>query len=186
MKRKYHRIGSFLSIMVLIFMCGLRPADAHVYYGNNITEEQIAEADAMAHNIADYIISKNFGTDIEKVGAATVIVREFALNCKYGPDENKYYRTPYGVLISGNATCAGTTRTLGRVLEFLGYEWEHVNENEWLHQWCVLTMDGKRGYADPGLPGKDGYGAFGYGIHEEGEECVRKALEMKAKKQQAQ
>ncbi len=121
----------------------------HQYYNENITAEQAAQADAVAKSIANRIMSNpNYKTDLQKVRAAAEIVAQYAMKGKYGADSKKYYRTPYGVFISGNFTCAGTTRSLGLVLEFMGFEWQHVNENEWKHQWCVLTMDGKIGYAD--------------------------------------
>ena len=53
-----------------------------------------------------------------------------------------------GVFVAGVYTCAGTTRALGRVLDYMGYSWQHVNENKWSHQWCIVTMDGQAGYAD--------------------------------------
>lgn len=45
-----------------------------------------------------------------------------------------------GVFVDGVYTCAGTTRALGRVLDYMGYGWQHVNENKWVHQWCIMTM----------------------------------------------
>ena len=39
----------------------------------------------------------------------------------------------------------------------MGYNWRHVNENQWAHQWCVLEMDGQIGFAD-GQVGMAGYG----------------------------
>ena len=97
---------------------------------------------------------------------------------KYGSEENNYYRTPYGVFIAKKFTCARTTTALGRVLEFMGYEWEHVNENKWMHQWCILKMDGKRGHADPALGQDD---AVGYGEYQSGETSVREVLEKQGK-----
>lgn len=41
----------------------------------------------------------------------------------------------------------------------MGYAWEHVNENQWSHQWCKLTMDGQIGWADGQI------GWVGYGEH---------------------
>lgn len=148
---------------------------AHNYYGSTITAEQAAQADAIAKSIADEVMANPaYKTDLDKVRAATREISRRIMNTTYGPDENKYYRSPYGVLVSGNSTCAGATRTVGRVLEFMGYEWTHVNENEWLHQWCVLEMDGRIGYADANvLP----VGEVGYGEYEHGNKLVRLALE---------
>ena len=91
--------------------------------------------------------------------AASIIYREYNLHNTYGTDANKYYRGPYGVFIAGVYTCAGGARALGRVLDFMGYDWEHANPNQWTHQWCIENMDGKTGYADA-----MGYGC-GFGTH---------------------
>lgn len=134
----------------------------HEYYNDHISAEQAAQADSIAKSIANQIMNNaNYKTDLQKVKAAAGMVAKYAAKGTYGADANKYYRTPYGVFVSGNLTCAGTTRALGRVLEFMGYEWQHVNENEWKHQWCVLKMDGKIGYADAAVipTGDAGYGS---------------------------
>ena len=149
------------------------------YYTSNITAEQKEQADAIARQIADYVMSqKNLKTDLEKVGLATKIVRKYTYEGKYGPEENNYYRTPYGVFVAKKFTCAGTTTALGRVLEFMGYKWGHANEEKWMHQWCVLTMDGKRGHADPAFGQDD---AVGYGEYQSGEKAVREVLEKQGK-----
>jgi len=137
----------------------------HQYYNENITAEQAAQADAVAKSIADKIMNNpNYKTDLQKVQAAAGAVAKYAAKGKYGADANKYYRTPYGVFITGNLTCAGTARALGRVLYFMGFEWQHTNENEWKHQWCMLTMDGRKGYADAAVipTGAAGYGEYPY------------------------
>ena len=38
------------------------------------------------------------------------------------------------------ASCAGCTRTTGLCLNMLGIPYEHVNENQWSHQWCRVPM----------------------------------------------
>ncbi len=40
---------------------------------------------------------------------------------------------------------------------------QHVNENKWVHQWCILTMDGQTGYAD-GMGDIAGYGEMVSGM----------------------
>lgn len=74
----------------------------------------------------------------------------------YTTEGNNYY-TAYGVFIIGEYSCAGATRALGMVLECMGYEWEHVNENQWTHQWCKLEIKGETAWAD-GQMGVIGYG----------------------------
>lgn len=174
MKRKFFSkiiLGAFAVAVAITPVHGY----AHDYYGSTITAEQAAQADAIAKSIADEAMANPaYKTDLDKVRAVTREVAHRIMRTEYGPDENKYYRSPYGVLVSGNSTCAGAARTVGRILEFMGYEWTHVNENEWLHQWCILEMDGQIGYADANcLPD----GVAGYGEHELGNELVRLAKE---------
>ncbi len=121
-----------------------------------------AEKAAMARKVAEEIaeridasVSKD-ATDLERVSKAAEIVSEYCSRCVY-TTEGKDYRQPYGVFVKGEYSCAGATRALGLVLECMGYEWTHKNENQWTHQWCVLEMDGQIGYAD-GQVGWAGYG----------------------------
>lgn len=158
----------FLLILMVVFSFNeFSIALAHDYYGSTITAEQATQADAIAKSIADDVMSNpEYKTDLQKIQAAAKVVTAYGAKCKYGNDENKYYRSPYGVFVSGNMTCAGMVRALGRVLDFMGYEYVHVNENEWSHQWIELTMDGKIGYADPSVfpDGQVGYGKYYAGI----------------------
>lgn len=57
--------------------------------------------------------------------------------------ESKDYRTPFGVFVKGEYSCAEATRALGLVLTCVGYVWKHVNENQYSHQWIELNMDGQ-------------------------------------------
>lgn len=138
-------------------------ATAHGYY-KGLSAEQAAAADAVAQQIADTIMSNTaYTTDLQKVTAAAQTVASYCSNCTYGADADKYYRSPYGVFVAGVYTCAGSTRALGRVLDYMGYEWQHVNPNKWVHQWCVLTMDGQTGFAD-GMGSCAGYGEMVSGM----------------------
>ena len=132
-------------------------SELHSYY-KGLTKTQAEEADKIARGIAERIkADKSLNTDLKKVRVATRTVALYCSRGIYGNDEKRYYRTPYGVFVAGVFTCAGATRALGRVLDFMGYNWQHVNENQWAHQWCVLEMDGQIGFAD-GQVGMAGYG----------------------------
>lgn len=138
-------------------------AAAHNYY-KGVTKEQAASADAVAQQIAESIMSNTaYTTDLQRVTAAAQAVASYCNNSVYGADANKYYRSPYGVFVAGVYTCAGSTRALGRVLDYMGYSWQHVNENKWVHQWCVLDMDGQAGFAD-GMGSCAGYGEMVSGM----------------------
>lgn len=131
--------------------------DSHSYY-KGLTKAQAEEADKIARGIAEKIkADKSLNTDLKRVRVAARTVALYCSRGTYGNDEKRYYRSPYGVFVAGVFTCAGATRALGRVLDFMGYEWQHVNENQWDHQWCILEMDGQIGFAD-GQVGMAGYG----------------------------
>lgn len=55
--------------------------------------------------------------------------------------DTPHYNDAYGYLVLHVASCAGCTRTTGLCLNILGIPYEHVNENQWAHQWCRILMD---------------------------------------------
>ena len=113
-----------------------------------------AQARAVAQQIATGIGTQ--GTDLERVAKAAQAVSAYCSKATY-TTEGSDYSQAYGVFIKGEYSCAGATRALGMVLECMGYKWEHVNPNQWTHQWCKVTMDGQAGWAD-GQIGMAGYG----------------------------
>lgn len=140
------------------------PNDGGHNYYKNVPADGVAAAEAIASQIASSIMSEpSFTTDLQRVSAAAAIVSAYCDGCVYGNDESKYYRSPYGVFVAGVYTCAGSTRALGRVLDYMGYSWQHHNENQNSHQWCIVTMDGQTGFAD-GMGGFAGYGEMTNGM----------------------
>lgn len=53
-----------------------------------------------------------------------------------------HYNDPYGYFVLGVASCAGCARATGLCLNILGIPYEHVNENQWGHQWCRVNVNG--------------------------------------------
>lgn len=53
-----------------------------------------------------------------------------------------HYNDPYGFFVLGVGSCAGCTRATGLCLNMLGIPYEHVNENQYVHQWCRVNVDG--------------------------------------------
>lgn len=107
-------------------------------------EEKAAAALVVAKEIAE--VSKTDDT-LHTLENAAYIVSAFyysGVHVESGSD----YSTAYGVFVKGESSCAGATRGLGMVLECMGYDWTHVNENQWSHQWCEVTIDGTTYYAD--------------------------------------
>lgn len=123
------------------------------------------QALAVAQQIANEIKAKGYTKDIDKVQAAASKVSEYYYKGVHVESGNDY-RTPYGVFIKGEASCAGCTRALILVLECLGFtNLTHANENGWTHQWVILTMDGQKGFADGQV------GMVGYGCHFVDDSC---------------
>ena len=54
----------------------------------------------------------------------------------------EHYNDPYGYFVTGVGSCAGCTRATGLCLNILGIPYEHVNENQWSHQWCRVNLNG--------------------------------------------
>lgn len=121
--------------------------------GSSESAQKDAQARAVAQQIAAGITGSS---DLEKIRQAAQIVAAYCYNATYTSDDPDY-KTAYGVFCKGVYTCAGATRALGMVLECMGYSWEHVNEHQWTHQWCRVTMDGQVGWAD-GMGGIADYG----------------------------
>ena len=118
------------------------------------TGNKDADARRVAKRIAQ--LCPKTSTDLERVKRAAVYVSTFCRQARYTQSGPIYY-TAYGVFIGKEYSCAGSTRALGLVLDYLGYPWSHANENQWSHQWNKLTLDGKVAYAD-GQAGLAGYG----------------------------
>ena len=51
-----------------------------------------------------------------------------------------HYNDVYGFFVLHVASCAGATRAVGLCLNLLGIPYEHVNENQWGHQWCRVKV----------------------------------------------
>lgn len=64
-------------------------------------------------------------------------------------EEASHYNDAYGYLINHTASCAGSARTTGLCLNMLGMSYEHVNENQWDHQWCRVNINGVMWIVDP-------------------------------------
>ena len=131
--------------------------------------EQMAKEEAKA--IADYIMNKlSLNSDLERIAVAARIVYEYMdagntiPSYTINPDGSTScnivgYNRPFGTLITGYSTCAGDVRALGLILEYMGFEWYHVNANQWDHQWCVVyDVDGQTAFADGSWNGVVGYG----------------------------
>lgn len=97
-----------------------------------------------AYNAAVPIVSQVMGESKEQQLmwiARTLRRMSDSGQVSYSMSEN-HYNDPYGYLVLGAASCAGCTRATGLCLNMLGIPYEHVNENQYSHQWCRVNIDG--------------------------------------------
>lgn len=152
------------------------PNEIHSNGGMNRRQEIEARsiASQLAQEIFDQVSENGGGTQIEMVAYANGIVRAY---CDAGTytTEGKLYRTAYGVFVAHEYSCAGSTRALGLILDYLDQimtditndpedertypplKWVHVNANTWNDQWCQIVCDNHEAYADP-ITAQSGYG----------------------------
>lgn len=96
-----------------------------------------------AYNAALEIVRPYVGLSREEQlqGIAYSIRMIFENGGTYSMSE-AHYNDPYGYLILGTASCAGCARATGLCLNILGIPYEHVNENQYSHQWCRVEING--------------------------------------------
>ena len=127
-------------------------SDKQVSINNNTSTLSSKEEQArkIAQKIADEAIAK-YGKEqsADQLYYVTERVYDYYKQCVYSQDDSDDW-TAYGVFIAKKASCAGSTRALGMVLDCLGYKWEHINENEWTHQWCRVYLNCKSIYVEDG------------------------------------
>lgn len=80
-------------------------------------------------------------TEEQLQGIARELRRLFDSGMTYSTD-TPHYNDPYGYFVLHTASCAGCTRATGLCLNILGIPYEHVNENQWGHQWCRVNIGG--------------------------------------------
>ena len=147
------------------------PVRVDYEFGRTFAELE-ALAKEEAKEIADYVRNElQWSSDLELIAAAAAVINlnyvgkgssgtyydivDGDLVSKYVPG----YNQPFGTLVTKCSTCAGDVRALGMVLEYLGFEWYHVNENKNEHQWLVVyDVDGQTAFADGSMFGVAGYG----------------------------
>lgn len=103
------------------------------------TDAQFAQAYAEAVKIVAPLA--NLSREQQLQGIARALRARFESGMEYSTS-SAHYNDPYGYLVEGSASCAGCTRATGLCLNILGIDYEHVNENQWSHQWCRVNING--------------------------------------------
>lgn len=103
------------------------------------TDAELKQAyDAALEIVAPYV---NLSREEQLQGIAAALRARFDQGMSYSTDI-PHYNDPYGYFVLGVASCAGCTRATGLCLNILGISYEHVNENQWGHQWCRVNING--------------------------------------------
>lgn len=129
---------------------GIVPLDQLANY-KSLKKKMTDEEFQAAYNEALKIVQPLVGLDREtQFSSITSTLRaRFDSSMTYSTS-SAHYNDAYGYLILGSASCAGSARTTGLCLNMLGYSYEHVNENQWSHQWCRVDLgDGVYWICDP-------------------------------------
>ena len=103
-----------------------------------MTDEEFAEAYNVAVSIVTPLADKSREEQI--IGIAMAIRERFDTGKVIYTTSLAHYNDPYGYLVSGVGSCAGCARATGLCLNILGIDYEHVNENQWSHQWCRVKV----------------------------------------------
>lgn len=103
-----------------------------------MTDDEFAQAYEQARKIVTPLAFKSREEQLQGIANA---LREMVDDgtVSYSTD-TPHYNDAYGYLVLHVASCAGCARTTGLCLNMLGIPYEHVNENQWSHQWCRVPM----------------------------------------------
>jgi len=114
-----------------------------------MTADEISKATAIAQKVADKYAASS---DTERIkGAVNEVYKIYSEKCQFTM-ETTHYSDFYGFYVMNICSSAGTARALGLLLNLMGVNFEHVNENKYAHQWCRVKIDGVYWVAD-GLTG---------------------------------
>ena len=110
---------------------------------SSLKKRMTDEEFALAYQAALNLVTPYIGLPLEEqIYGITVSIRAlFDSGMSYSMS-TPHYNDPYGYFILGTASCPGCTRATGLCLNILGIPYEHVNENQYSHQWCRINVNG--------------------------------------------
>ena len=128
---------------------GIVPLDQLADYKSlkkKMTDEEFQAAYDEALKIVQPLVGQDMETQLTSI--MSTLRARFDSGMSYSTS-SAHYNDAYGYLILGSASCAGSARTTGLCLNMLGIPYEHVNENQWSHQWCRVNLNGTYWICDP-------------------------------------
>lgn len=159
MKMKRSVIGFVLTVcMTVLLVTSVSAQTAGLVPANQLANRKSLQKSCtnaefqQAYDRAAILVSTMIGDSREdqlvEIAQGVRILTDFGL-VQYTTSA-PHYNDPYGYFITGVSSCAGATRATGLCLSMLGIPYEHVNENQWSHQWCRVPMaDGTFWIVDP-------------------------------------
>lgn len=110
------------------------------YFLNYMSEKQMRKTYKAAAKILKPLLGLSKKEQV--IGIMQNMRRLVDAGIKYSMSA-KHYNDPYGFFVKKCASCAGCARAAGFCLNMLGYKYEHVNENQYSHQWARVKVGGK-------------------------------------------
>lgn len=105
-----------------------------------MSDEEFAAAYQEALKLVTPLAAKSRSEQL--AGIASALREMFDTQMSYSMS-TEHYNDPYGYFVLHTASCAGCARATGLCLNILGIPYEHVNENQYSHQWCRVDVDGE-------------------------------------------
>lgn len=102
-----------------------------------MTDAEFNEAYEIAYGIARKYAGLSKPEQLEAIYTELRYLTDTVLNYS---ETAKHYNDVYGFFVLNTASCAGATRAVALCLTILGIPYEHVNENQWSHQWCRVKL----------------------------------------------
>lgn len=103
------------------------------------SDAELAQAYEVARSIVEPLWGLPRDTQLCAIALALRVLTENSISYSM---EEPHYNDPYGFFVKHFASCAGCTRATGLCLNMLGIPYEHVNENQYSHQWTRVNVDG--------------------------------------------
>ena len=161
---------NLLFILIALLVCGacasstakLTPPESLANGASlkrGMTDDEFKKAYAIAAKIAAPYAGQSREKQLEGIAKA---LYQFKNDKKIQYSETvQHYNDVYGFYILNVSSCAGATRAVGLCLNILGIPYEHVNENQWSHQWCRVKIGRTNWLCDVYMPR---YGSESYQI----------------------
>lgn len=107
---------------------------------------ELAQAYEIARKITEPLVGLSREAQLCGIAMALRVITDNEVSYS---DTAAHYNDPYGFFILHTASCAGCTRATGMCLNMLGIPYEHVNENQYTHQWARVNVNGTYWICDP-------------------------------------